>query len=347
MSLRTKTAVSVACAASVLALIPIAPAAGESIMVKRVFKPGSDTYVERTTEVVQAFKMPSGEMKITVKDIKVLQEKVKSVSDQIAKVVLTFDRISQTMESAMMGTHAFDSDDADNEEASPQLAPILGPAVSMSMTMEVDSEGKIKSFTGMDAINDKISEKIQGNMFWPMMKDEFTDEVALKEYGEGSLMMYANKQVSVGDTWTGSQSRDFPQLGTVVTDVTYKLERIGTEDGRKVAFISSNGKLSRQKNDSDGESPPELSGTVSGQSVYDVELGRVVKRSAEQSFEIKMKQAGQEANISISITFNSKVLSKKDRERQKYEAKKTAEMRKKAEEEEDKDSDDWEDDDDD
>ena len=246
----------------------------------------------------------------------------------------------------MMGDIEFDTDDPEYEEAAPQLGVVLKPMIGMSMTMQVDKDGKVVSFTGMDAINKKISEEAVASMLWEQMKDEFTDEHARRSWGTDPLLIYPNKSVKVGDTWTGTSSFTQSRIGTIITDYRYKVDRIGEENGRKVVVIGVTGVVSRgpdaeadtdaepdsgstepgsdeggeQEQGTDDEETKkalpetEANGSMSGTAVYDVKLGRIVKQDDEGNVEIRIPLArlipemGDSAGDQIA-TFKSTVKS--------------------------------------
>ena len=347
-----------------LCVFPAGSALGESVMVKRAYVPGQIVYIERETASVQEITttiMPP--MKLHAEQLYGLWEKVESVTDGKATVVLTFDRASRNVEAPMMGSTEFDTDDPEHEEAAPQLGAVLKPMIGMAMTMEVDRNGQVISFTGMDAINEKVSEKAIASMHWEQMKDEFSDERGMESWGKEPLMFYPNKEVQVGDTWEGSTSVDQPPLGTFVTDYKFKVDRIGIENGRKSVIISVTGVVSaREEEDSEpAETQPagpqtEVSGTLSGTGIYDVELGQVIKHSTKGNVDIKVplsklmpnlpaSEEPQFANFKIDLHEQTRVLSEQERNAQKEEARQKAEARRKAEEEEDEEDEEEEDED--
>ncbi|UCE60210.1 MAG: hypothetical protein JSU63_00380 [Phycisphaerales bacterium] len=361
---------------SLLALFSAAPTLGESVVLRREYVPGTTSYIEREIDIEQDISgLPMPPMKFQTKELYGLWEKVESATREKAKIVLTYDRAARKVAAPMMGEAEFDTDDPEYEEAAPQLATILKPMMGMSLTMEVTREGKVLSFTGMDAINKKISELAVASMHWQHMQEEFTNKRGEENLGREPLLIYPNKNVKVSDTWKASSSVSRPRIGTIVTDYEYKVGRIGTENGRKTASISVTGTVSIEpdekesadaaKTAADSESntagdateeekkpepETEVNGTLSGEATYDVALGRVVKRSLKGNIDIKIPLSKlmpgvptegepQFANFKTKIDSKVSVLTEKERNAQKVEASKKAEMRRKAEEEEDEEDD--------
>ena len=69
----------VLCLSCVLFACPLAMASGESIMLKRTFKPGV-TYIEETSSATQEIKGQMGEMKFGIEQITALRETVEPAS---------------------------------------------------------------------------------------------------------------------------------------------------------------------------------------------------------------------------------------------------------------------------
>jgi hypothetical protein len=301
-----------------------------------------------------------------------LWERVDSATKDKTRIMLTFDRAARNAEAPMMGTVEFDTDDADNEEAAPQLGVLLKPMLGMALTIEVNKEGEVVAFSGMDAINRKVSEKAIASMHWEQMKDEFTNERGKVTWGSDPLLIYPNRNVHVGDTWTATSSMDAPMVGTVVTDYQYKADRIGKEDDRSVVAISVTGVMSRvrdvekddgatEQNSADAgaerseaarvepktpEPEVELSGSLSGTALYDVALGRVVEETTEAKVDMRIplskmmpnapeSEEPQIVTFDMAIKSTTRVLTEAERMAQKAEARKRAELRRMAEEEDD------------
>jgi len=368
---------------TVLSVCPVGTAFGESVMLKRVCAPGRISYIENQVVIEQDISgLPMPPMKFQLKQLYGLWEEVKSAAGDKTEIVLTYDRAARMSEAPMMGAVEFDTDDPDYEEAAPQLGVVLKPMIGMAVTMELDKDGKVVAFSGMDAINKKVSERAVASMHWAQMQEEFTDERGKETWGTGPRLIYPNKKVKVGDTWKASQSIERHMVGTIVTDYQFKVDRIGMENGRKTVSISVNGVMSAgadAKEDSDSKEPASkeegkdendattdeakqpdpktvVDGTVTGTALYDVQLGRIVKRTSESHVDIKIPlskvmpnlPAGEEPQFAIFNTIlkgTTSILTEKERNAQKTEARKRAELRKKAEEEEDDDDDEEEDDD--
>lgn len=350
-----------------LAALTVSTAMAESVVIKRKFEAGSSHLFEMKTQATQEMSgmpnVPKGEsMKMKFDTVLCRREQVKDGAMGKKEITATFDRAVQIFDMPMMGgTLEFDSDDAENEEAAPQLATIFGPMVGESIKYEVGRDGKVLNFSGMSEIAKKIDAKATMNMFWSQMKSEFTDKAGRRQYAEDPLLIYPGKEVSVGDTWTGVSKQERPRIGTIVEKSTYKLDRIGTENGRKVAFISyttdvSSESGSEEKKSADAKGEEKKSGGSSvkgsgkGKAVYDIELGMIVSNESESKSDVRMslsEMGGGEGTMKINSTVksNMRLLSEADRTKQKEEAAQKIAARKKAQEEEEAEDDEDDDED--
>ncbi len=350
-----------------LAALTVSTAMAESVVIKRKFEAGSSHLFEMKTQATQEMSgmpnVPKGEsMKMKFDTVLCRREQVKDGAMGKKEITATFDRAVQIFDMPMMGgTLEFDSDDAENEEAAPQLATIFGPMVGESIKYEVGRDGKVLNFSGMSEIAKKIDAKATMNMFWSQMKSEFTDKAGRRQYAEDPLLIYPGKEVSVGDTWTGISKQERPRIGTIVEKSTYKLDRIGTENGRKVAFISyttdvssEGGSEEKKPADAKGEEKKgggsSVKGSGKGKAVYDIELGMIVSNESESKSDVRMslsEMGGGEGTMKINSTVksNMRLLSEADRTKQKEEAAQKIAARKKAQEEEEAEDDEDDDED--
>ncbi|UCF09438.1 MAG: hypothetical protein JSW65_05065 [Candidatus Bipolaricaulota bacterium] len=360
--------------ATVLSSCPAVFGLGESVMLKRVYVPGTVCYVESRTEVDQDISgLPMPPMKIRFEQLYGLWEHVESVTEDKTTVVLTYDRAARNVEAPMLGTVEFDTDDPDYEEAAPQLGAVLKPMIGMAMRMELDGSGEVLHFTGMDAINRKVSESAVASMHWEQMKDDFTDARGKETWGREPLLFYANKEVKAGDSWQGVSSITEPVVGTIITDYRYEVDRVTMEDGRKTAVILvsgvistvTNGKNSKRSDERDSnkedtveggegqvekkaEAQAEVTGVLSGSALYDVELGRIVTRATDGTIDMSiplrklmpnLPEGIEAGTVEFKMGFRTTITvsTEDERKAQKAEARKKAEMRRQAEEEEDDD----------
>jgi hypothetical protein len=337
-----------------LCMLVTVPAAADSLMIKRKFPAGAKRYLENKVELTQKIMGgPMGEMTVKVKQLYGIWEEIKNSSPQKSTVSLTFDRVSRAMDMQMFATQ-FDTDDPEFEEADPQLKVILNNMVGESMTMEVDGAGQLAAFSGMDDIRKKIAEKAVMNMQWSQMEHEFNDEIAGNRWGRESLQVFPNKPVSVGDSWTGTTESPHPMLGTMVTESTYTLTDIKTDNNRKIAVISTKATTTRKPAEGeDAATAPSLTGSSSGVSTYDVEAGLVTGSEINGTMLVEFLPPGAaegspkvKADLVISGGFKS--MSVEQRMAQKKVAQELTEKRRRAaeaEEAEDEDDDDEDDED--
>jgi hypothetical protein len=293
----------------------------QSVQIQPKYKSGEKTYLEQDVHVKQKMQGgPMGDgMEIEIQKLYGLWHEVKSVNDGMAKIVLTFDRALQAVQSPMMEA-AFDTDDPDNEDASPFIKDALAAMVGNSFRMEVDREGQVKKFEGMKDILEKVMEAAPASPFTRQLQNELSDERGKVTWGELVYLMYPNKEVKAGDKWSKVHRDIIPQLGKVKTRYEYKLDRITEENGRKVAVVTYKSEM--EKDDS-GEPAGELAGgksevkgSFTGTDTYDIERGLVTRHesSGKLNVRIRQNQPADEDDDEDADEDNGKSAQKKDKD---------------------------------
>ena len=264
----------------------------QSVRIEPKYKSGESTYVEQNADIHQKMEggpMP-GAMEIDIKRVYGLNRKVEATPDGGAKITMTFDRTMQKFDSPMM-TGAFDSD-APDEDDSPMLAGPFKAMVGGTFTMEVDKEGKVKDFSGMKKILEKVEDASGGNPLSGQLRGELTDERGKSTYGEQVYLMYPNKEVNVGETWAKTFHDVLPQIGKVVSHYDYKLDRIAEENGHKMAIVSYKSTTEKDSSGKPGDEMPgastKLTGSGNGQLTYDVEQGAVTRQTSDGRMNIEI-----------------------------------------------------------
>ena len=273
-------------------------ARAQSVRIEPKHKAGETNYIEQNIEVTQKIEggqIPGGSMEIGVNRVYGLTEKLEPASDGGAQIAMTFDRTMQKIDSPFM-SGAFDSDIPDEEE-SPMIAAPLKAMVGGTFKMEIDKEGKVKEFSGMKGILEKVEEVAGGNPFMMQLRNELTDERGRSMYGEQLYLMYPNKEVSVGDTWAKTYHDVIPQVGKVISHYDYKLDRVGDENGRKVAMVSFTSKTEKDPSGKPvGEMPgmasSKVDGAAKGLITYDVDRGMVTKQVSDGHMNLEMGRGG-------------------------------------------------------
>ncbi len=342
-----------------IAAIAGAPAKAESVVIKRKYDASKPHYSELKVDVVQkvaAAGMPGGAMEIKFTTLYGLREKVKESSGGKKTVTLTFERAMQSMDMPMMGNVEFDTDDPEDPEAAPMLAAIYQHFIGEAMTIEIGEDGKVIGFSGLDALSEKVSAKASVNQFWMMMKRIFTDKRGRNDWAEDPLLIYPNRSVKVGEQWEAESVDEDPQVGKLTSKHKYKLEKVATEEGRKVAHISYTSTISKapdaeSKDAADPEKPKTtVEGSSVGNAVYDIERGVVVRDTKEEKRKIvgpasAFGGGAGEMTVDIKIKSSSRIVPDAERASQKEKTARKIEERKKAEAEDDDDEDEDEDDD--
>ncbi len=153
------------------------------------------------------------------------------------------------------------------------LGPMAGmmPAGDMfkgfTITQHLDSLGEVRSY------DVKAPEGAS-----PMIA------AALQRQGGQRPFRLPARRVSPGDTWASADTMELGAGGgRSFLDLTYKLERVETRGGSRVATISMTGKLHSDSAAASGAVAGEMTGTV----VLDLGTSRVLRSSTTMSAEVR------------------------------------------------------------
>ena len=271
----------------VVLYVPTVAAAGEKVELRAKFRPGATCYVESREEVVRVMDGPmgGGKMEMTFHQMTGILNKVESSSEDGTKILLTFDRAGMSFSHPAMGDIHYDSD-MPHEDESPMVKQIAEPQIGMSVAMELDKNNEVIQVSGMKAILDKVAKGAVANPFLGEVKKMLTDDAAKSTLGRTRLAVLPNKVVEVGETWTIEYDDKNPHLGVLRTSFSCKLDRVATENGRKVAIISYKGKLRQDpKTKPPGMMPGTVTtldeGTFEGKATFDIKQSEIVREVRE------------------------------------------------------------------
>lgn len=189
-----------------------------------------------------------------------------------------------------MGETAYDSNQA--SAVVPPAAQGFAALLNEGFAVKITPQGKAVQVKGLDRMRNNIGQKLPaGPMREYMIKslDQFLSEDAIKEFSEGSLAMYPEQEVGIGDSWTKvlSLTRGFPI--TVVNKWTLKDRKAG------VATIDIASEIKPNPNAKPMEMGTtkmtfDLGGTQRGQARMDEATGLLLSSKIEQqiSGQIKM-----------------------------------------------------------
>jgi hypothetical protein len=317
--------------------------AADSVMVRPKHTPGEKCYLEVDQQITQKItggQAPGGGMTFKVHRLYGLMLTVDKATPDNTQLTMTFDRVSQKIDGGAMMNASFDSDDPDNEESAKELGEALSPMLGLPLKFQLDKDNHFTSATGMKEIKAFMSSKAGNNMFLRQLGQELTDERAKMMYGENRYVLYANKEVKVGDHWKRQLTDNIPRIGKVVSEYDCKLDRITEEEGRKVAVVSfeSTTKSADRPAGETQSAEPQLSmnGTYSGTGTFDIEKGVITKSVSEGNAKLKSVPSGggdtgdsaPSINIELMLKTTTTVMPEAERGKQKAEAKKKADAAK-------------------
>ncbi len=319
--------------------------ASDSVLLTPKHTTGDSFYFDIDQHIIQkvsSAQMPGGSMTFNVHRIYGLVQTVKDAAKDLVKLELKFDRVSQKIEAGAMMNVFYDSDDPENEETAEQLAAALSPMLGMPINFELDKDFHVTYVRGMGDIRAAVSGKSGSNPFLRQLAQELNDERAKFMYGDSRYILYANKDVKVGDTWHKELSDVLPNIGKVNYQYDCKLDRISEVDGRKAAVVAFEGTAKKATSPTASTQPSgpnmTLDGTFKGTATYDMEKGLFTRSDYEGHSKIVATPEDDEDNagatkIDLTVKSVMTVSSKAAREKTKEAAQEKAEAAKKAAEE--------------
>jgi len=156
-------------------------------------------------------------------------------ADGTQKVVMEFTRVVMDQKMSM-GNLKYDSADPDADE-SPLKA--LGAMVGLKITTVLDEDGNPAKIEGADEFFDKLlNDPNYPKPVAEMLKKQMTDESLTKTLDIAREMM-PKEPVAVGETWKTEGTSELPMLGQVKTNSENTLKDVKTENGRKIAVVST------------------------------------------------------------------------------------------------------------
>lgn len=299
---RARVLVAAALSAAVVGSVPCVVLAGdESVDLRPRHVPGDSAYVEFRQDVdstVSGSMIPSGTMKSKASQVIGATQLIEkpAAGEKVARLKFTWDRVALSVDSQMQSIH-FDSDKADEAGPATMMAMFFRPMLGQSLTLDMDDAGQVTKVGGLDAVRKHVQQAAGNPMLYQQMSSSLDDETNRQMWGATRYVLYPNKQVKVGDTW----SRGMQQKGrNALLNYEYKckLSAIRPDQGRQVAIVTYDGTV--KKDDKNPQSQPtgpqveSLTGTFTGTAVYDVERGAMVKQTQDVTMtaESTMAQPG-------------------------------------------------------
>ncbi|MBS1916340.1 MAG: hypothetical protein JST87_08675 [Bacteroidetes bacterium] len=214
----------------------------------------------------------------------------------------TISRISMDM-NANGQSLKFDTDSATSDTTGPtgMMLKIFGAMKGGQFAFTMDDKGHVGEVTGMREMMEHALANINvpnSDMIMRNMGKSF-DASNFKQNLEQSFAMYPDKPVKPGDTWTRTSSINSNGM-PVKMENTYTLNSVSGN----VADVKVSSKLSSGA-DSSSTGVKELTGTMTGDTHYDVSTGVPVDGNMEMKMTMKVNAQGQEIPVNMVMNIAS------------------------------------------
>ena len=175
-------------------------------------------------------------------------------------------------------------DSSQKDVNTPLAAQGFAALLNEGFAVKLTPQGKAVQVKGLDKMRNNIAQKLHaGPMREQMMKglDQFLSEEAMKEWTESSFMMYPDREVGVGDSWTKtvSMTRGLPM--TIANKWTLKdrKDNVATLDVASEIKTNTDAKTMEM---GPTKITYELTGTQKGQVRMDETTGLMLTSKLEQ-----------------------------------------------------------------
>lgn len=257
---------------------------GETVLLKSVYRPGQEVYLETNRILHQRFvREDLGPLMEThYRQVTGMRQKVVAVSESgETELELTFERLGQVVD-AMQSEWRFDSDGGRKDIL---LKRVMAPLIGKKVTLRIAASGKPLNLEGMVPILEDMEmqsvDDAASAQFFDQIKADFSDAAQRFVWADMSLGLLPNRPVTVGDTWKVSLREPLAYIGAVLREYTCTLESLTTnKKGRRVAQITYQGKISVAPDavstlSSSGLQMEYLGGTLSGIIKFDLALSLI------------------------------------------------------------------------
>lgn len=273
-----------------------AAALADSLLLKTRHDGAGSAYCEFTAETQQKMAGPDGKpMQVLVKSVYGAMMDSAAAGDG-AEVRLKMDRLMgsltfRTADSAEGVTSMFDTDDPENENASPDHRAAFDAILNMPLRISLDAQGVATAIEGAEAIRQKLLLLGEQNFIAKSLADEdFADRPAMATFGETAGVLLPNREVKVGETWKKTQHSLYPHVGKVILSYECTLERIEESSDGPVAIIRFQGTVAKDADEkpAEGQRLGTIDGSFSGSARFSASAGRCVEIRRESAERIEI-----------------------------------------------------------
>jgi outer membrane protein assembly factor BamB len=287
--------------------------AADSVILKPRFDVATDTYVEFDTQAVQKMPGPDGKpMEITSGSLYGILQKTTPKDDGV-EIDATLDRLMGSMSFSPAIKSSYDSDEPDNEEASPDYRDAFALILNAPIKISINADGLATAVSGAEPVRKKLLGMGDQNFIAKSLAEaDLTDRQVMSTFGELPLVLLPNREVKVGETWNKTQKDEYQQVGRVIVTYDCKLDRIEKAGGREMAIVTFKGRIVK---DTD-EKPTKdhrlgaVDGSFTGTAKFDVQKGQFVEiaRDAKAKLEVPPWWTKEPAAPLLKIDSTSKQL---------------------------------------
>lgn len=277
----------IAALTAALFLTPCAAPAGDSVLLKPRADASGQTYVEFTTESAQTLDGPDGKpMQMQSRSVYGLLSQTQARGDGL-EFSATLDRLVGFMSFTEAIKSAYDSDDPEAEDASPDHKAAFTPLLNMPLTVTLDAEGRATAVTGGEAMRSKLNALGPQNFVASSIaREDLSDRQIMTSFGELPLVLLPYREVKVGEAWQKTRRDLYPQVGKVIVVYDCTLERIDGDN----AIVRYQGTVAKDPDEQPAKDQRlgKIEGRFKGSARFSAAQGRFVELQQEMQAKIEV-----------------------------------------------------------
>ncbi|MCG3127963.1 MAG: hypothetical protein CHACPFDD_02836 [Phycisphaerae bacterium] len=275
-----------------VAAVAASAAAGDSVLLKA--KPDTaGSYAEYAMDAVQDMPGPDGKpMQVHNRStFGVLVRTAVGATDGAFELSATLDRLSGFLSFTEAIKSAYDSDDPDAEDASPDHKAAYTPILNAALKITLDANGAATAVDGGEAIRKRLLELGPQNFIASSLaSDELSDPQIMSTLGETPFILLPNREVKVGETWTKTQHDTYWSIGKVILTYECTLERVEKSADGETAIIAFKGTIAKDaaEQPAEGKRLGKIDGSFTGTGRFSLPQARFVgiRRETKSHVEI-------------------------------------------------------------
>ena len=264
------------------------------------------------TDVLMSGIPGMGEMTVSTTQVQVQDLVVAAVgADGAATVNMKIESMKMDMVSPMGGSMSYDSTSPTppSDPTIAQTAQVLGAIIGETLTVVIEPTGAVRSVSGVSAAKAKLDKAMASTGTTDQLGlGALLSDDAIKGALGQSLANFPKGPIKPGATWQQEVKVPTP-MSTLISTSEYAFKGVEQLDGRQVARLATTIKTRAEGTGAMGPMTVKMEpGSGTGETLFDTQLGRVVRSTASTSMPMSMAMTAPDGtSISLQASTKTKV----------------------------------------